>query len=67
MKAGMLFMNLSKSDFLEQVRFGLDKYSSYEQILIAGDFIIDFNKEILEEFFSKIWKIWLTTPRTLRA
>ena len=41
---------LSKSDFLEQVRFGLDKYSSYEKILIAGDFNIDFKEEILEEF-----------------
>ena len=41
---------LSKSDFLEQLRFGLDKYSSYEKILIAGDFNIDLDEDILEEF-----------------
>ena len=41
---------LSKSDFLEQLRFGLDKYSSYEKILIAGDLNIDYKEEILEEF-----------------
>ena len=41
---------LSKSDFLEQLRFGLDKYSSYEKVLIAGDLNIDSKEEILEEF-----------------
>jgi exonuclease III len=41
---------LSKSDFLEQLQFGLDKYSGYEKVLIAGDFNIDINEEILEEF-----------------
>ena len=41
---------LSKTDFLEQVRFGLDKYSSYEKVLLAGDFNMDSEEEILEEF-----------------
>ena len=41
---------LSKSDFLEQLCFGLDKYSSYEKVLLAGDFNIDYKEEILEEF-----------------
>ena len=41
---------LSKSDFLEQLRFSLDKYSSYEKILVAGDLNIDNDEEILEEF-----------------
>ena len=41
---------LSKRDFLEQVSFALDKYSSYERILLAGDFNIDREEEILEEF-----------------
>ena len=41
---------LSKSDFLEQLRFGLDKYSSYEKILVAGDFNIDIKEDILDEF-----------------
>ena len=41
---------LSKSDFLEQISFALDKYSSYDKILIAGDFNIDKEEEILQEF-----------------
>ena len=41
---------LTKMDFLEQVRFGLDKYSSYEKVLVAGDFNIDNKEEILQEF-----------------
>ena len=41
---------LSKSDFLEQVGFALDKYSSYEKVLLAGDFNIDVEEDILEEF-----------------
>ena len=41
---------LSKTDFLEQVRFGLDKYSSYEKVLLAGDFNMDSEEEVLEEF-----------------
>ena len=41
---------MSKSDFLEQVSFALDKYSSYERILLAGDFNIDREEEILDEF-----------------
>ena len=41
---------LSKSDFLEQLGFGLDTYCSYEKILIAGDLNIDSEEEILQEF-----------------
>ena len=39
---------LSKSNFLEQLRFGLDTYSSYEKILVSGDFNIDDQEEILD-------------------
>ena len=41
---------LSKNDFLEQLQFGLDKYSGYEKVLLLGDFNIDDKEEILEEF-----------------
>ena len=41
---------LSKNDFLEQLQFGLDKYSGYEKVLVLGDFNIDDKEEILEEF-----------------
>ena len=41
---------LTKADFLEQLRFGLDTYSSYEKILVSGDFNIDKDEEVLEEF-----------------
>ena len=41
---------LSKLDFLEQLRFGLDTYSGYEKILLAGDLNIDIKEEVLEEF-----------------
>ena len=41
---------LPKSDFLEQLSFALDKYSSYEKMLIAGDFNIDREEEIMEDF-----------------
>ena len=41
---------LSKIDFLEQLRFGLDKYSSYEKVLVAGDFNIDDDEEMIQEF-----------------
>ena len=43
---------LSKGEFLEQLGFALDKYkySSYERVLLAGDFNIDMEEEILEEF-----------------
>ena len=41
---------LSKSDFLGQLRFGLDKYCNYEKILIAGDFNIDIEEDVLEDF-----------------
>ena len=41
---------LSKIDFLEQLRFGLDKYSCYEKVLLAGDFNIDDKEEVLQEF-----------------
>ena len=41
---------LSKRDFLEQLSFGLDKYSNFDKILIAGDFNIDREEEIMEDF-----------------
>ena len=41
---------LSKSDFLEQLQFGLDTYCGYEKSLIAGDLNIDDKEEILQEF-----------------
>ena len=41
---------LSKTDFLEQISFALDKYSTYDKILLAGDFNIDKEEEILQEF-----------------
>ena len=41
---------LSKSDFLEQISFALDKYSSYDKVLFAGDFNIDKDEEILQDF-----------------
>ena len=41
---------LSKDDFLQQVRFALDKYSTYDKILLAGDFNIGDQEEILEDF-----------------
>ena len=41
---------LSKVEFLEQIRFGLDKYCGYEKILVAGDFNIDSDEEVLEDF-----------------
>ena len=50
---------LSKNDFLEQLSFALDKYSSYEKLLIAGDFNIDREEELIGDFYSsKILKIW---------
>ena len=41
---------LTKSDFLEQIGFALDKYSSYDKILLAGDFNIDMEEELIEDF-----------------
>ena len=41
---------LNKEDYLEQLSFALDKYSSYDKILVAGDFNIDDNEEILQDF-----------------
>ena len=41
---------LSKSDFLGQISFALDKYSSYDKTLLAGDFNIDKDEEVLEDF-----------------
>ena len=41
---------LSKNDFLEQLSFALDKYSSYEKLLIAGDFNIDREEELIDDF-----------------
>ena len=39
-----------ESDFLDQISFALDNYSSYEKFLLAGDFNIDGEEEILQEF-----------------
>ena len=41
---------MSKTDFLEQLRFGLDKYSNYEKVLVAGDLNIDNDEEVLQDF-----------------
>ena len=41
---------LPKSCFLEQISFALDKYSSYDKILLAGDFNMDREEEVLEDF-----------------
>ena len=41
---------LSKSNFLGQISFALDKYSSYDKIPLAGDINIDREEEILEDF-----------------
>ena len=41
---------VSKDDFLEQVRFALDKYSTYDKILLAGDFNIDDQEETFRDF-----------------
>ena len=41
---------LSKEGFLEQMSFALDKYSSYDKTLLAGDFNMDREEEILEDF-----------------
>ena len=41
---------LSKDDFLEQITFALDKYSTYDKVLLAGDFNIDKGEEKLQDF-----------------
>ena len=41
---------LSKSAFLGQISFALDKYSGYDKIMLAGDFNIDKEEEVLEDF-----------------
>ena len=41
---------LTKEDFLSQLTFALDKYSNYDKVLLAGDFNIDENEEILQDF-----------------
>ena len=41
---------LSKEGFLEQMCFVLDEYSSYDKTLLAGDFNMDREEEILEDF-----------------
>ena len=59
---------LSKLDFLEQIRFGLDKYSTYEKVLVAGDFNIDRGEEILEEFlFEQNFKNLMKEPTCFKA
>ena len=41
---------LGKNDYLQQLSFAIDKYSSYDKILLAGDFNIDIEEEIIEDF-----------------
>ena len=41
---------LPKHEYLEQLTFAIDKYSSYDKILLAGDFNIDDEDETLQEF-----------------
>ena len=41
---------VTKDDFLEQIIFALDKYSSYDKVLLAGDFNIDKGEEKLQDF-----------------
>ena len=59
---------LSKSDFLEQLRFGLDKYSSYEKVLVAGDFNIDDQEDVLQEFlFEQNFKNLVKEPTCFKT
>ena len=41
---------VSEDDFLKELSFALDKYSTYERVLLAGDFNIDIGEEILQDF-----------------
>ena len=43
-----------KKDFLEQISFAVDKYSSYDKTLLAGDFNIDREEEILQDFLFEL-------------
>ena len=43
-------VGVPKDDFLEQMTFALDTYSTYERILLAGDFNIDKEEEKLQDF-----------------
>ena len=45
---------LSKHDFLGEITFALDKYSSYDKILLAGDFNMDREEEVLVDFLFEI-------------
>ena len=59
---------LSKTNFLQQLRFGLDKYSGYERVLIAGDFNIDVTEEILEDFlFEQTLKNLVKEPTCFKS
>lgn len=59
---------LSKVAFLEQLRFGLDKYSGYEKVLLAGDFNIDIDEEILEDFlFEQSYKNLVKEPTCFKS
>ena len=48
---------LTKEDFLSQLTFALDKYSNYDKVLLAGDFNIDENEEILQDFLTVLEKL----------
>ena len=41
---------VSKDDFFEQITFALDKYTTYNKILLAGDFNVDKEEEKLQDF-----------------
>ena len=59
---------LSKSEFLEQLRFGLDKYSGYEKILVAGDLNIDNSEEIFQDFlFEQNFKNLVKEPTCYKS
>ena len=59
---------LAKSEFLEQLRFGLDKYSGYEKVLVTGDFNIDNDEEILQDFlFEQNFKNLVKEPTCYKS
>ena len=45
---------IEKIAFLEHLRFGVDKYNAYQKFLLAGDFNIPENDEVLIEFMSEL-------------
>ena len=41
---------LTKDNYLEQLSFALDTYTTYDKVLLAGDFNIDDEEEMLQDF-----------------